>query len=166
MATPEFVFKAGEVEMKFESPDGLTTKPMAIDNQGRPVIDSDPIAVIFGTEYKYAEDNSESSTSSTSYIQKLRLTTDSVPAGDYRVGWSMDAKTSNKNKTVEFKIEVDDTTVLDEDSTDLNNYTHHSGFDKITLASGVHTIDVDMKRTDSPASCYVRNVRLEFWRIT
>ena len=44
-------------------------------------------AVIFGTEFYQAAEDTESSTTSTTYQQKLRLNANSISTGKYRLGW-------------------------------------------------------------------------------
>jgi hypothetical protein len=43
---------------------------------------------LFGSELQDAASEGETSTDSTSWVQKLRITTPTVPAGRYRIGWA------------------------------------------------------------------------------
>jgi len=113
---------------------------------------------------KYGESLGDSSTSSNVYQQKLRLSTSSLIAGDYRIGWSIEIEATDDKGDPFFQIDVDDTTQIHE--TDLTNASAKdvtagfSGFDIVTLAAGVHTIDLDF-RDNSKKTLIVGNARLE-----
>lgn len=115
----------------------------------------------------YIEDESETSTTSTSYVTKLTLTTDTLPAGDYTIGWTGDYKTANgSSKKLGAKIDVDDSTILNElTQTDTKGqFTLKSGFRKVTLTAGVHNIRVKLKKISGTATA--RSLRLQIWRIS
>ena len=123
----------------------------------------------FGTEYQKAESLGISSTTSTTYIEKLKLTTPSLPAGNYRIAWSYQISSDKQTTAVHVKIEHDDTTVVQETGYAQENleYQDHSGFAEITLGAGVHDIDMDF-RTDSGAGtgANIKDARLEIWRVS
>ena len=112
---------------------------------------------------KYAESLVDSSTSSQTYVQKMRLTTVSLLAGDYRIGWSVEIEASDDKGNPLFQIEVDDTTQIHETDT-LNspkdNSFGYSGFDVVTLTAGTHDIDLDI-RDEGKKTMFARNARLE-----
>lgn len=116
-------------------------------------------------EYNYDESEAESQTTSSSYQQKLRLTV-SLNGGDYRIGWFCEMNGSNgSSKVVGMRVQVDDTTTLNESTaSDLrNNWQSLSGFKKVALTSGSHDIDLDYKKISTKAK--IKRARLEIWRV-
>jgi len=125
-------------------------------------------AIVFGSEFQEASSDSESSTTSESYQQKLRLTTSSLPSGTYRIGWYGEIKTGDQDKRGVIRVELNNTTTLGEDHTEPdndNNYWSRSGFKHISL-SGVNNIDLDFKCDESYMTTYIRRSRLEIWRVS
>jgi hypothetical protein len=116
-------------------------------------------------QYTYAESESESTTSQTSYQQKLRLTTASLPAGNYHVGWSFEISVDSNNKTAGCRVQIDDTTTICEffQSPFSNEYSGISGFARVALTAGVHTIDIDYREITGITS--IRRARLHIWRV-
>jgi hypothetical protein len=101
--------------------------------------------------YEYAERTTELTTTSTTYVEYLKLTTSSLPAGDYRVGWFFCWAGEVSSRNVYVRLELDDTTQIDAVSQEPQQPTAEgsivsSGFRKITLDAGVHTLDIDMHR--------------------
>jgi hypothetical protein len=128
-------------------------------------------ASVFGTEWQHAEDESVDSTTLASNpgAQALRLTTSSLPAGDYRIGWSLQQAPDKATVGVAFQVELDDTTELISVSQVLNSASSYypvSGHQIVTLGAGVHTIDVDhWTESGAGGGSNVKNVRLELWRV-
>lgn len=98
-----------------------------------------------------AESTVSSSTTSSTYQQKLRLTTPStMPYGTYMVYWHWTWYYSINTGDAGFRVQLDDTTTLQEwekepkdSSTDQDNTI--SGFYRLLNISGSHDIDVDYK---------------------
>ena len=134
----------------------------------------DNVGSIFGSEYDYAASEGESSTTSNTYQQKLRLTTGSVSAGDYRIGWSFEYTSTTDKLDCGFKVEVDDTTVINEISpSPQKKYAdgvlyNISGFKDLSLSNASHTIDLDyIARVGIEiGTTYIRRARLEIWRVS
>lgn len=127
---------------------------------------------VFGTQYQKAASEGESSTTLDSYQQKLRLTTPSLPAGDYHVQWYAEVVTSDASKGIITQVQQDDTTVLMESHADHNG-TYAQGFwysiaghAVVTLTAASHTFDFDYKSEFTPKTAYIRRVRLEIWRVS
>jgi len=120
-------------------------------------------------DYHYDEDESESSTTSLNYQQKLRLTTPSLPAGNYRISWYYEWKFSNGNFEFKHRVQVDDNTTLKETKTtprSRGDWHECSGFkSEISLTEGVHNIDMDYCTNKVNKTAYIRRARLEIWRI-
>lgn len=120
--------------------------------------------------YQQASSEAESQTTDTTYTgnEKLKLTTPSLPAGTYRIVWSMELTNSNKDKCTMARVHLDDTTVLGEQcrpkTQNNNEYVGWSGFKVETLTAAVHTIDIDFRAVDDTA--YIRRARLEIWKVS
>ncbi len=125
---------------------------------------------VFGSEFTSAESLGSSSTTSTTYVQKLRLTTASLPAGDYFIQWSYQISTDKSSIAVGAKIEHDDTTVLMETNRQmptLGQFDVQGGFAKVTLSAAVHTFDLDFKtESGAGAGANVKDARLTLWRVS
>jgi hypothetical protein len=118
---------------------------------------------LFGTQYEYAASDSESSTTNTSPANKLTHTTPSLPAGDYIITWNWELKTSNSAKAALAQVDLDEGTILGEDTSKLDTYDATSGFAKVTLTATTHQIDIDYY-TAGGATAYIRRARIQIWR--
>lgn len=128
---------------------------------------------VFGTEYDYAESEGQSSTTSDTYQEKLSLSTGVLPAGTYRIGWSFGYASTQNRTDCGFKIEIDDTTTINEftpaptkKSTEGAWYAL-AGFQHVSLTNAAHTIDIDyLANADGQGgTTYILNARLEIWRV-
>jgi len=125
---------------------------------------------VFGTEINSAESLGQSTTTSSTLQQKLRLTTTSLPAGDYVLHWSATAGTLSDEQGFRMSVELDDTTELadftslsGDDSSDGRDAGMFAGTARLTL-NGVHNIDIDFAASGGTA--FIRDARLTLWRIT
>jgi len=162
--------------------DYTAVKGIALENQDTTLIDldgsdniqfTDPNVgtvkvadLLFGTEFNYAVDDTTSTTTSTTFQQKLRLTTTNLPLGNYIVFWSFEWAISFNNQEVEFRIQAND-------SIDINifnpqgradSFINNSGFANYNSASGVNTIDLDFRRVATFGTVSIRSARLSVWR--
>lgn len=149
---------------------------------------------IFGTQYCYAEDIDESSTTSTGWQEKVELTTGNLPAGYYLVLWSFEWRGGATSKSNMVRIDLNNAAGgnsggqgNDDDDDDDDNYSNvydddaavafyhmepkdtrswysSSGFAKLSL-SGVNEIDMDYKTSNSGYSARIRRARLQLWRV-
>lgn len=125
---------------------------------------------VFGTEYDYIEDETLSTTTSTSYVQKLRLTTASLPAGNYRIGYSYQWALLADDRDFMAEVQVDSTTVIHDHHQEpkekgAGQEFANSGFKVMALGDGVHTIDIVYATEDSAKLASIWGVRLEIWRV-
>jgi len=124
--------------------------------------------IIFGKYYQFAKDDSESTTTSTSYVNKLRLTTPALPVGKYRIGWFWEYRRSSIANDWKGRVRLDEATDLSEinvEVKDNSNYFSASGFDEVEFASeATHTFDIDYGGETNKTS-YIRRARLEIWRV-
>ena len=120
---------------------------------------------VFGTYYDYAESLAEQQDNNTTYSTILTLTTDTVPDGIYRVGWSYEWRHYNAtDRDIEIRCQVDGSNVME--AKDKNSYWGVSGFANVTFSSnGTHTITFDVATEASQDPWRIRNLRLEFWRV-
>lgn len=140
--------------------DGATFTPDVIWNA--------QLSPVFGSEYNEAEDLPEGSEPGLLYVQQLRITTNTLPAGDYRIGFSLELRTSNNNRAVGVRVQLDGSVDLFEQEDLINTtYQGHGGWRRRALTAGIHTIDVDIRRVSAmAATAFVRNITLEIWRIS
>lgn len=128
------------------------------------------IAQIFGSQYQSATSEGESSTTSATYVQKLRLTTASVPAGNYYIGWFFEHAMSGDDKQFGYRLQVDDTTTFAEGILENkgqysdSQWRPKSGFYVATLTAATHTVDIDYLAVSDTA--YIRRARIVVWRVS
>ena len=124
---------------------------------------------IFGSEFQEVSDESNDSTTSSTYQQKIRMTTSLLPTGKYRVGWFWEWNVSNSSADAEFRVQLNDTTDITNtviESQDSVNYHPHSGFYYLDNVSGVQNIDIDYRINSGNGTITIRKARLEIWRIS
>ncbi len=120
----------------------------------------------FGSESQNAASDGESTTTSATYQQKLRMTTGTLPAGTYRIGYSCQIKNSGSTQG-NWRVQVDDTTTIGSgQSNDSSSpgYESGSGFWTGSLTNATHNIDFDFNSDGGTTS--IKEVRLEIWRIS
>lgn len=125
------------------------------------------LKTIFGRQYSYGASASISSTTSTSFQQKLRLTTPSLPSGDYLIMYGYEWSTSNTSQRFKGRVQIDDSTAVMEHSQEpvsANAVDVLSGFVEATL-SGVTNIDIDYASGGGGVTAYIRNARIVIWRV-
>ena len=120
-----------------------------------------------GGYYQYAEDETVSATTSSNYIQKLRLTTSSIAAGTYKISWSYEYMVTKSNKNGEFRVQVDDSIDIHEISPEIRgeDWFQSAGFKDLTLAQGIHTIDLDFRRVAPSVTIKINRARLTIQRV-
>lgn len=125
----------------------------------------------FGDFSTNAEDLGPTTNNVATPLLKVRLTTPSVPAGDYRIGWSYTWNLDSTANDFIAIIEEDDTTII---------YTHRQepqdagsdqenaggGFGNRTLTAGVHTFDLEFQPSVGGDTARIAQARLEFWSVT
>lgn len=130
------------------------------------IINGVQLADAFGGSLYTAEDETESSTGSTTPVQKLRLTTPVIPAGTYIIQWYCEVANGNKQNETTVRVQVDDTTTLTEVSQDFNEALQFKpivGFDIETLTEAVHNVDIDFYTSANTA--YIREAHLILWNL-
>ena len=108
----------------------------------------------------YEEADSESSTTSTSYQQKLRLSVSNISAGTYKLKW--DAEGRNSSAAINMRLQQDDSTTHGEiriyyqGSTDYKTF---AGLKELDLSAGSYTFDLDYNQTGG-GTAYIRRARI------
>ena len=128
------------------------------------ITDSTPV---FGSQFQNVADETLSTTNSTTWQQKLRMSTTNLPSGTYRISWYCELNSTNGATQVDCMIQLNDTTNIafcSEEPDDLANIIPFSGFQHRTL-SGVNTIDMDYRRQQSGHNVSIRYARIELWRV-
>lgn len=117
-------------------------------------------------EITFENSEGESSTTSTSWQQKLRLTTPDLPTGDYLVEWYCEIKHSNATQSefIEARIEIGDTTEKGFSAWAFPAWDDFSGMAFAEGISGVQTFDLDF-RVQGGGTAYIRRARILFRRI-
>jgi hypothetical protein len=118
-------------------------------------------------ELQYTSSEAESSTTSSTWQQKVRLSTGIVPAGTYRVGWYLEGRSDDTGIFCQYRVQLDDSTDLMEwdpvyaaPNTDKRTTGGHHF---VTLVSGSHTFDIDYRNTGGK-NTYIGRARIETWR--
>jgi hypothetical protein len=112
-----------------------------------------------------AEEN-QSSTTSTVWQQKLRLTTEAIPNGKYIVQWYCEIHHSDTVLTnyVEVRVEVNDTTEIGINAWPYPAWEEFSGFQIADITGGAQNFDLDY-RVQGSGTAYIRRARIVLWRI-
>ena len=96
----------------------------------------------------WANDNSVSSTTRTTYQQKLKLQTPYLEAGNYIINWSYNYKPSGRE--IDIRVQLNDEITINQLywRPKINNSEYiyaNSGFSIQNLSEGIHEIDIDYK---------------------
>ena len=122
----------------------------------------------FGTFYRYNESLGNTSTTSTTYIDKLTLTTDVILDGYYRIGiFYTCAMTSNNGSMSVLVLEDNSITVFENTFViSSNNVDDTSPFyspKEVYLTAGIHNFKIQFKSVSGTAN--IRDAKIEFWRV-
>jgi hypothetical protein len=126
---------------------------------------------VFGTQYTYGESLALIATTMTTFQLKLRLTTASIPAGNYRISWFYNWYHTGGNSNFDGQVIVDSVTVIfthfqEPQDTAITQRHVASGFRRVTLTAGVHNIDLNYRSTSGGGSSGILNVIMELFRIS
>jgi len=128
-----------------------------------------PAVAVFGTQAQYESDETNSTTTGTTLVSKLLLTTPSLPAGNYRIGWSMELAVSSSNRDYEAVLQIDDVEVAlhAERAVVANYFAICNGIYQVTFTAGVHTARLLFRRPGGTSTTITaRRARIELWRIS
>lgn len=119
---------------------------------------------VYGSHYHYAESNTESSTTSTTYQVKTTFTTESLPLGEYRIDYSSECGSSSSG-IVEVQVDVDGTVIADYTLENDTDWPSLSGFQDINI-SGVNTVTLSYRANHSSQIAKIRRARISLFRIS
>lgn len=129
----------------------------------------------FGGGYQYQERMTSAGTSSFTPLEYMSMTTASLPAGTYYIGWSVIGRNTATFGDWEIHVQVDNTTDIvnpgdigktREEGIDGGSDQKYarSGFRVVALGAGAHTIDIDISNKGAgTASLFFGNIVI--WRV-
>lgn len=125
---------------------------------------------LFGQYFTEAAEESGTTTSSATYQLKVRLTTPTIPAGKYRVGWFYEWGLSTTSNNFNGRILQDGATVLwdhVQEPQDGNAAQQQpvGGVQYVTLTAGIHTFDIEYRSQTAGVTARIWDAHLEFWRV-
>lgn len=125
----------------------------------------------FGSQYTYAESEAASSTNSTSFINKLTLTTASVPAGNYYIGYGYTWRYSGTSRNFMGRVMLDGATTLDEHVQEpkdggADQQQIVSKFREVALTAAVHTVEIDWASETGGNTATISRARIVLWRVS
>jgi hypothetical protein len=124
-----------------------------------------PGAAVFGSQYAYYESIANSSTGST-FVNKINVSTPSIPAGVYRIGWTYIYNITTNSGTFNSQFNVD--TNLESFTTTITRATDlpssYTGFKTYNFSSGIHTLI--LRFNASTGTAFMSNARIEIYRIS
>jgi hypothetical protein len=129
---------------------------------------------LFGTEYNYNEILPTSGTTSTTFQQRVSLTTSSLLGGNYKInmGYVFDKSSANKKDGI-FQVLLDptgpSTGEIIHEYVDRNNRTRFvlPQYSSITknLTPGVHFVSLIWRSASNGSVIFISNARLELFRV-
>lgn len=119
----------------------------------------------------YEESAFTSSTTSTGYQQKVRLTA-TVESGLYLLQWSAEVQHERYTWPMGFRIQLNDSTTLSELSWQPITFDSYgtpapvSGFARVSLATGTHNFDMDYRTLSSGRTARISRARLGLMKVS
>ena len=123
---------------------------------------------VFGTQAYYAEALAETSTTSTTtFLNKVTLTTPTLPLGDYIIYWQFIWRAANASRSLDVRIQRAAANVINWQPFTANIADRQliSGFRRITAISGVQTFTLDFKVSGTGTTVFMQQANLLAWRI-
>lgn len=114
-----------------------------------------------GAYFQWAEDDTESSTTSGLYQEKLKLTTTNLPAHDYAIFWVASVRTSDTD--MQWRVQLNDATDVVVSNHSNGQSSVFSGF-KVLPLSGVNEIDIDYNDAGG-GTAYIKDARLFIFQV-
>lgn len=107
-------------------------------------------------------------TTSSSFLQKLRLNVTALPAGDYILYYSYVTSGSNNNTGIESRVQQDDVTdiqLVTNRAGSAGAQYANAGYKVLQALSGSHTFDIDWRRESGSGDAGILWARLALWLI-
>lgn len=151
------------------------TNTVALANSSITILKAEELSLndtgllIFGTQVKYVESLNTTTTTSTSYIQKLLLTTDFIPSGIYRIDFYYIFTIDNNNKKMNVRVLVNNVDTIHETTESIHESgleESRHGFAHVPLNLGVNTVSLDFRLADTSSQISLSNAKMSMWRIS
>lgn len=125
------------------------------------------VSGLFGTEYQKVSFDNETSTTDDDYATVVALTTTSLVGGVYRIGWKWEGKIDNESTRNSYQVRLDDSVNLAKHGNGSQNdrWAASAGWQTEMLGSGVHTIEIQSRRSAGGSTVTTRNLHIELWRV-
>jgi len=155
-------------ELKFENSSTDDSLVSINQNTGEFKYKSFPV---FGKNFQEESSLTLSETTSTSFQQKLRMVTETLPVGKYRLGWSYSWQYGLSSNDFKARIQFNDDKVMMEHQEEpkdqySNQERYCTGFLYFSVASE-QSINIDLDYCgNSGATSSIYNARLEIWRVS
>jgi hypothetical protein len=123
---------------------------------------------VFGTQIYYQEAIAETSTTSTTtFLNKVSLTTPSLPLGDYLVQFQFIWRALNANRTLDVRVQraAANIAAWTPFTGNVADRQLLSGFIRLTTISGVQTFTLDFKVSGTATTVYMSQAKLFVWRV-
>ena len=122
---------------------------------------------IFGQGQQYADNESQQDDNTDIYAEYLSLTTPSLPAGTYRIGWTVRYSASTASTNGEVRVQVNISTTVEAEVVEISSAGERktfARFESYVHAGGTMQVDIDMRRSAGPGTFSVFESHLELWR--
>lgn len=117
----------------------------------------------FGRQYFYQESDALSTTTSSTFQNKVTFTTTSLPSGTYRLGYTCEISNASNGVLTELQVTLGGSTVALPTMEADNDFLLFGGFVHRSL-SGVVTANMNY-RAATGGTAQIRRARLELWRV-
>ena len=121
----------------------------------------------FAYDYRFQFDESESSTNSVNWEDKLSYTFTDLPAGTYRIAFYTEAKVQSSAQKYYIRYTVDGTEKCSSSgqNTGQEDWVMSTGFIRLIVTEdGSHTFKIQWCASSSQHTAYIRRARIELWR--
>jgi Fe-S cluster assembly iron-binding protein IscA len=124
---------------------------------------------VFGDSWQSQVSEGSSSTTSTNFVNKVTMTTASLPSGTYRIGWYAEYNMNTTNNDFQARVRLNNASdlmffQLESKDSGGDQYSSISGFDNQSL-SGINEVTLDYSTNNSGSTATIRRSRLEIWRV-
>lgn len=125
------------------------------------------ITSVFGSEYQFEADETESTTTSTSFQNKLTLTTPVIPAGLYRAEVTFEVTNDSGDKPVVTETTLDGNQYGESFYAPkfADEYIVKTSFATQALSNNTHELEVNFKSTSEGGTAKIKRTRIEIFRV-
>jgi len=122
---------------------------------------------IFGSEYQYESDETQSTTSSTSFQNKVTLITPTIPAGTYRGEATFEVTNDSGDKPVVTEVTLNGISFSESFYAPkfANEYIVKTSFAAQELANDIHEFKINFRSTSEGGTSKIRKARIEIFRV-